>query len=148
VKPENSMCDNNEDFWLLDFGLARHLDLHSLTATGAHGFGTLGYSPPEQCLNQKQNIDARTDLFALGVTLYECATGVNPFRENTRDPGVILSRVKNQPLPLLSLSFASANEFRDLVAAMTQKRVDQRPGSAKEALDWIHDICKHKSIIS
>jgi serine/threonine protein kinase len=49
IKPENMMVDTSDNFWLLDFGLARHLDLESLTATKMPwGMGPLGYSPPEQ----------------------------------------------------------------------------------------------------
>jgi serine/threonine-protein kinase len=59
VKPDNIMRDASGGFWLLDFGIARHLDLLSLTAT-ALPFGkmTLGYAPPEQCRNFKANIDS------------------------------------------------------------------------------------------
>jgi serine/threonine-protein kinase len=55
VKPENIIRDPAGDFWLIDFGLARHLGLDSLTAT-ANFFGnvTWGYAPLEQCLNIKQ----------------------------------------------------------------------------------------------
>ena len=82
VKPENIIVDGVGNYWLLDFGLARHLDKESLTATGApFGVGTLGYSPSEQFRNRKDDIDGRADLFALGVTLYECVQGVNPFRQ-------------------------------------------------------------------
>jgi serine/threonine protein kinase len=82
VKPDNIMCDGEGNFWLLDFGIARHLELSSLTPT-ASPFGkmTLGYAPPEQCRNVKGDIDSRADLFALGVTLHECATGRNGFFE-------------------------------------------------------------------
>lgn len=70
VKPENLMRDTNGDFWLIDFGLARHLSLDSLTLTAAlGGHGTLGYAPPEQYRNRKREIDSRADLFALGVTM-------------------------------------------------------------------------------
>jgi len=75
VKPENIMQDSAGGFWLLDFGIARHLDLSSLTASGLpYRKMTLGYAPPEQCRNFKREIDSRADLFALGVTMHECAT--------------------------------------------------------------------------
>lgn len=87
VKPDNIMFDIQGDFWLLDFGLARHLTLDSMTATTLpFGKVTWGYSPSEQCRNVKPNIDARSDLFALGVTLYEAATGSNPFRQGAANP--------------------------------------------------------------
>ncbi len=76
VKPANIMVRPSGDFWLLDFGVARHLDLVSLTPTAApFGSFTPGYAPPEQFNNRKREIDSRADLFALGVTLVEAATG-------------------------------------------------------------------------
>jgi len=147
VKPENIIRDPAGNFWLIDFGLARHLGLDSLTAT-ANFFGnvTWGYAPLEQCLNIKQQIDARADLFALGVTLHECATGTNPFREGALDALEILQRVENDYLPRLQLSFSSASDFADLIAALTQRRRIHRPQSAREAHEWICDICAREQV--
>ena len=148
VKPDNIMCDLNNNFWLLDFGVARHLSLDSLTATASPlGKFTAGYAPPEQFKNFKNDIDARADLFALGVTLYQCATGVNPFQHAARDWTEVLRRVEHQPLPPLSLSFGSANEFKDLVSTMVQKRPDHRQATANEALDWMKEICAKEQIV-
>lgn len=147
VKPENLILDLNGDFWLIDFGLARHLGLDSLTAT-ANVFGnvTWGYAPLEQCRNIKQEIDARADLFALGVTLYECATGINPYREDARDALEILQRVEKNSLPRLILAFHSAKEFSDLIAALTQRHRIHRPRTAMEAYEWIKEICDREGL--
>ena len=68
VKPENLMRDATGNFWLLDFGIARHLQLDSQTPTiAALGKFTPGYAPPEQFRNIKDDIDARSDLFALAL---------------------------------------------------------------------------------
>lgn len=143
VKPDNLMVDDAGDFWLLDFGLARHLQLDSLTATNLpFGKVTWGYSPPEQCRNSKPNIDSRADLFALGVTLYECATGTNPFRHGAANALEILRRVENDALPPLWLPGPKAAQFRDLVSAMTQKRRDHRPPAVRDALAWMQEICE------
>ena len=142
VKPDNIMIDGRDDFWLLDFGIARHLTLSSLTGDGqVWGKFTLGYSPPEQCRNLKPQIDSRSDLFALGVTLYECVTGVHPFRYPPVSDLEVLRRVEIMPLPRLQLAFPSAAGFSDLVQAMAQKRRDLRPASARDALAWIQEIC-------
>lgn len=147
VKPDNIMCDTADNFWLLDFGVARHLRLASLTATSSpFGKFTPGYAPPEQFRNIKDDIDARADLFALGVTLYQCATGRQPYQEGARDPIEVLRRVENLSLPPLALSFGSADEFRDLVSTMMQKRLDHRLGTAREALDWTKEICATENI--
>lgn len=147
VKPDNIMRARDGKFWLLDFGLARHLTLSSLTAT-ALPFGKLtpGYAPPEQFRNQKKHIDARSDLFALGVTLYESATGVNPFRVGTVDLLEMFRRVERTPFPRLNLPIAAGRDFEDLVAALTQRRREHRPRSAREALDWIEDICRREGV--
>ena len=147
VKPENIIRDLNGNFWLIDFGLSRHLGLESLTATvNVFGHVTWGYAPLEQCQNIKQEIDARADLFSLGVTIYECATGTNPFREDARDVLEILKRVQNDTLPRLRLLFPSASDFADLVATFTQRRRIHRPINAKEAHDWIKDICDREEV--
>jgi len=145
VKPENIIRDESGDFWLLDFGVARHLGLSSLTAT-ASPFGkfTAGYAPPEQFRNLKTTIDARADLFALGVTLYECATGRNPFQAGTLLE--TLRKAEKTALPPLVLPIVNAVEFRDLVAAMTQKRRDHRPRTASEALGWMRLICQKENV--
>ena len=145
VKPENLMRDLQGNFWLLDFGIARHLTLDSRTAT-AMPFGkmTLGYAPPEQCRNVKPRIDSRSDLFALGVTLYEAITGANPFLANARDMFEVLRRVENMQLERLTLNIANAGSFADLISAMTQKRRMHRQRTVRETLEWINEICDSK----
>jgi eukaryotic-like serine/threonine-protein kinase len=147
VKPDNIILDSTGEFWLIDFGLARHLGLESLTATAnAFGHVTWGYAPPEQCRNIKQEIDGRADLFAIGVTLYECATGSNPFRAGAGNVLEILQRIETMPLPRLTLPITAASEFADLIQALTQKRRDHRPRSVKEAHEWIRDVCTQEQI--
>jgi serine/threonine-protein kinase len=147
VKPDNIIRDPRGDFWLIDFGLARHLSLESLTATAnVFGHATWGYAPPEQCRNFKQEIDARADLFALGVTLYECSTGTNPFRSGASSVLEVLHRVENDMLPRLSLDLSSADEFADFVTTLTQKRRDHRPRTAKEAFGWMQEICEAEAV--
>jgi serine/threonine protein kinase len=141
IKPENMMVDTSGNFWLLDFGLARHLDLESLTATKMPwGMGTLGYSPPEQMRNRKREIDGRTDLFAVGVLLHECATGTNPFRDGAANDLEILRRVEQLAMPRLQLSQDRGGALADLVSALVQKFPTQRPRTVTDALTWIREI--------
>ncbi|VTT99590.1 protein kinase : Uncharacterized protein OS=Cupriavidus necator (strain ATCC 17699 / H16 / DSM 428 / Stanier 337) GN=H16_A0884 PE=4 SV=1: Pkinase [Gemmataceae bacterium] len=147
VKPDNVIRGADGSFWLIDFGFARHLDLESLTASGAeHAFGTLGYSPLEQCQNRKDDIDARTDLFSLGVTIHECATGVNPYRAGSPQPAEVFRRVEQEPLPPLPNPVDADDCFRDLLLAMTRTRREQRIDSAAEALKWMREIAAHENI--
>jgi len=145
IKPENVMVDRSGGYWLLDFGLSRHLDLESLTATKhSHGVGTPGYSAPEQMKNRKRQIDSRTDLFALGVLIHECASGRNPFVDGARDALEVLRRVETLPLPALWLDYDSGNALQGFVSALTQKYPSQRPNSVCEAAEWFADV--HRQI--
>jgi eukaryotic-like serine/threonine-protein kinase len=147
IKPDNVMVDGEGAFWLLDFGIARHLTLLSQTATGLlFGKMTLGYAPPEQCRNLKREIDQRADLFALGVTMIECATGRHPFRHGARDDLDIVRRVESDVLPPCNLQVREQRQLSDLVAAMTQKRRDHRPRTAQDALNWLEQICRSEGI--
>lgn len=148
VKPGNIMKGDDGAFWLLDFGLARHLDLSSLTPTAAmFGKFTPGYAPPEQFRNIKREIDSRADLFALGVTLYEAATGINPYHDRARDILEVLRRVERNTLPRVpQLAFANYERFADFVACLSQRRRGHRPRTAAAALEWYSDLCSDTHI--
>jgi len=142
VKPENIMRDQNGEFWLLDFGIARHLDLVSLTASAAIGGpATIGYAPPEQFRNRKREIDSRADLFALAVTMVECLIGRHPFRDGARDAADVLRRIENTAMVVPPIPGDGDGRLRELVVAMGQRRVDPRPRSAAEALAWMNEVC-------
>lgn len=148
VKPDNIMLDKDGNFWLLDFGIARHLELTSLTATGLpFGKMTLGYAPPEQCRNMKTEIDSRADLFALGVTLHECATGANGFFDPPpRDHLELLRRVERWVLPPVTLPIAEHKSFQDFLQSLTQKSRVHRPRSVSSALTWLKEICAKEGV--
>lgn len=147
IKPENIMVNAAGSAFVLDFGLARHLDKVSLTPTAAlGGLGTFGYAPPEQFRNLKPDQDSRTDLFAVGVTLFECVEGRNPFLEGARDPGEVLHRVETTLLPTISREIAGTREFSDLVLSMTRPKLSHRPATIAEAFAWIKDICDREGI--
>ena len=146
IKPANLIRANDGCTWVLDFGIARHLSLDSLTPTGAPGRGTAGYAPPEQVKNLKREIDSRTDLFALGVTLFECATGINPFSRGAFDQYEVLRRAEMDELPRLPPHIGSIGQFQDLIDSMTQKRPSQRVPTAREALEWLRSICVREGI--
>lgn len=146
VKPANIIEDPNGEYWLIDFGLARHLNLKSLTATAAlGGCGTLGYAPVEQCRNDKPSIDPRADVFALGVTLFEAATGRNPYLEGARDAHEVVRRVANQHLPRLQSPISS--DFADLVSTLAQPNMIHRCQTAREANEWIRDLCTKEGVL-
>jgi len=141
VKPENIMVDTAGNYWLLDFGISRHLTMSPITPV-AHSFGkfTVGYAPPEQFRNIQNEIDARADLFAYGVTFYECATGRHPFRDGAENELEVLRRVENDTVPRLLLPCADSSSLADLISALTQRRRDHRPATVADARSWFQDI--------
>jgi serine/threonine protein kinase len=85
IKPLNIMCRPDGSHVLLDVGIGRHQRDESIT-TGPLGPGTAGYIAPEQLLAHKGRLlDARTDLFLIGIVLFEVLTGVRPFDANDPD---------------------------------------------------------------
>ena len=96
VKPANIMIDAEGAAYLTDFGIAKVVGKSSdLTATGA-AIGTPAYMAPEQAVGE--TVDGRTDLYALGVVLYEMIVGQVPFRADT--PMAVLMAHVHDPLPL------------------------------------------------
>jgi len=81
IKPANIMISWQGDVKLMDFGIAHADKLSDLTETGT-GLGTPSYMSPEQILGEK--LDARSDLWSLGVVFYQMLTGQKPFIEDTQ----------------------------------------------------------------
>jgi eukaryotic-like serine/threonine-protein kinase len=94
VKPQNVLIDADGRAKITDFGIARSLEAHGLTATG-RVLGTTDYVSPEQAMGQE--VDARTDVYSLGIVLYEMLTGEVPFQAETQ-VGVAMKHV-NEDMP-------------------------------------------------
>ena len=76
MKPQNVLLNDEGQAKVTDFGIARSLDVHGVTQTGTV-LGTSDYIAPEQARGQK--VDPKTDIYSLGVVLYELLTGEVPF---------------------------------------------------------------------
>jgi PAS domain S-box-containing protein len=80
VKPENTLVDDSDRVWLTGFGVASRIPRERLTPAPPEFIaGTLAYMSPEQTGRMNRSVDARSDLYSMGVTLYEILTGVLPF---------------------------------------------------------------------
>lgn len=140
IKPENIMIDQGGKIWILDFGIARHLNLSSLTPTGGFGIGTIGYAPPEQYRNLKPEIDGRADLFAIGIVVHESLTGSHFYLRGANDVLTVIHKMDKLDLPRLALAEDPTNEFTDFIASLCQRFPSRRPRSAAEALAWYEPL--------
>lgn len=138
VKPENIMVDPDGEYWLIDFGISRHLDLESLThSQSPFGPCTIGYSAGEQFRNRKRDIDVRADIFSVGVIAAEMACGYNPYIKDTQDVLQIIKRIEDQPLPVLRIDGDERFFLARLIKSFGDNRISRRPrtvGEAKQVL--------------
>ncbi|MGH7186104.1 MAG: protein kinase domain-containing protein, partial [Pseudomonadota bacterium] len=130
LKPGNIMFRRDGTALLTDFGIAKSLvQEQGATATGTI-LGSPHYMSPEQA--QGQAVDGRTDIYSLGILLYEMLVGKRPF-EDQSDIGTILKQIR-EPLPALP---APLTRYQPLLDRMSAKHPDQRFESAAALLAYL-----------
>jgi eukaryotic-like serine/threonine-protein kinase len=132
LKPSNIMVDEDRQVRLMDFGLAKFLaDDAGLTADGRM-VGTFRYMPPEQILGEP--LDARADLYSLGVILYELMTGRPPFDAKT--PSVLWQQVLEvEPAPILGINLKGDPQLARVTHKLLRKEPDDRFQTAEEVYE-------------
>jgi len=131
IKPSNIIVDHDSVPRLLDFGLAALGGLDGAAESGSIR-GTIGYLSPEQV--QGEPSDHRSDLFSLGVVLYEVISGNSPFRCATA-PATLNAITQKAPEPLARFKADVDAELQRIVSKLLQKDPAQRYQSASEVID-------------
>ncbi|HGY92457.1 MAG TPA: hypothetical protein ENK43_14910, partial [Planctomycetes bacterium] len=146
IKPGNVMIDTQGDPILLDFGLA--LDEFGastqLTETGRL-LGTPLYLSPEQITGNRIRIDRRSDIFSLGVTMYESLTLTRPFEAPTRD-GLYRKIQFSQPAPCHAINSAVPVDLGTIVEHCMEKDPDRRYQTAEDLAADLRRFLDHEPV--
>ena len=135
VKPENVLLAEDGRIKIGDFGLARATTAN--TATGQQLLGTIAYLAPE--LVTRGTADARSDIYALGIMLYEMLVGEQPYKGE--QPMQIAFQHATESVPRPSVRNPAVPEQLDeLVLWATEKSPDDRPDDAQQMLERLRDI--------
>jgi serine/threonine protein kinase/tetratricopeptide (TPR) repeat protein len=136
IKPANIMVTTEGKAKILDFGLAKLPEATALTQAGST-FGTASYMSPEQARGQP--VDSRTDLWSLGVVLYEMIAGRRPFSGDSSQV-VIYSILNNAAEPLSTTGSQLPPELSRIVSRTLAKHPSERYSSAEGLLDDLRRV--------
>jgi putative nucleotidyltransferase with HDIG domain len=148
LKPENVFLLNHPDYpdyvKVLDFGIAKLIGPQQ--ANAPHNtvvgmvIGTPAYMSPEQCRGQAE-LDHRSDIYSLGVMLYEMLTGTVPFRRDTT-ADVLLAHVRERPVPPLDLNPKLSRHISDAIVRALDKDPALRFATMRELRDAIENVVR------
>lgn len=144
VKPANLLLDARGHVWVTDFGLAHVQSDARLTMTGDL-IGTLRYMSPEQALARRVGIDQRTDIYSLGVTLYELLTLEPAFPALDRQ--ALLRQIAfEEPRPPRQINRAIPAELETIVLKAISKNPDERYAASQDLADDLRRFLEDKPI--
>jgi WD40 repeat protein/serine/threonine protein kinase len=144
IKPANLMIDSQGALWVTDFGLARTAVDAGLTMTG-DVLGTLRYMSPEQALAKHGLVDHRTDVYSLGVTLYEVLTGTPAVHGNDREQ-ILNAITLDEPRPLRRLDPAIPHDLETIVLKAIATGPNERYATAKDLANDLRRFLEYSPI--
>ncbi len=144
VKPSNLLVDAAGKLWITDFGLARCREGSGLTQSG-DVIGTMRYMSPEQAVGRGPLVDHRTDVYSLGVTLYELATFVHP-AENASDVQLFYQRMRTSSKPLRHWNRHLPADFETIVLKSMAELPQERYESAEQLAEDLQRFLDGKPI--
>lgn len=135
-KTNNIMLDENNNIRIMDFGLSKSSLLTKLTSKGTL-LGTLGYISPEQITNT--NVDKRSDIFSLGVIIYELCTNTIPFK-GENEIALIHSIFNTIPPQPSTINNKIPTQFDYIVQKCLEKNINERFSSVEEIIVLLDNI--------
>lgn len=152
IKPANLLVDIRGNLWITDFGLARLSGWATpsgeaganVTGTG-DVLGTLRYMSPEQAAGKRGTVDHRSDIYSLGVTLYECLT-LQPAISGQSRQEVLSQVATEEPIPPRRIDKAIPIELETIILKALAKNSDDRYPSAQELADDLRRFLEDKPI--
>jgi len=140
IKSANVMMTEKGQAKIMDFGLAKIKGATILTREGTT-LGTVAYMSPEQARGEE--VDQRTDIWSLGVVLYEMLSGELPFKGD-REASILYSVVHEEPKPIKEIKRDLPPELQQIVNKALKKKLESRYASAAE---MIKDLKKYQDIL-
>lgn len=139
VKPPNIFLTGPTSVKVLDFGIAKIKDAKDVITARGLAVGTPRYMSPEQATGT--GVDARSDIYATGLMLFEMVSGVGPF-DDAKDHSELLLAHLGRKAPLLSSICVVAPELDAIVAGMLAKDPRERPGNARQVADTLRALAE------
>ena len=146
IKPSNLMLDTNGSIWITDFGLARIETDASLTTTGDM-LGTLRYMSPEQALGKRALVNHRTDIYSLGITLYELLA-LRPAMEGEDRAKILSDFAENEPTRLSKWVPSIPIDLATIIGKAIEKKPSDRYVTAQELADDLGRYLRHEPIFA
>jgi WD40 repeat protein/serine/threonine protein kinase len=144
IKPGNLLVEANGRLWVTDFGLAHCQHQPGLTMSGDL-VGTLRYMSPEQALAKRVAVDARTDVYSLGATLYELLT-LEPVYDGRNREEVLHQIAFEEPRPPRRVNPKVRGELETIVLKAIAKNPEERYATAQELADDLRRYLEDKPI--